>query len=422
MNAQEIFRYIDKIHTRIGFAERIGMLEENWKLFDELYELAATVEPYDKYRDGEDRMFWIHAPRGTYEEFAETFQLHFTETTIEDYFAGKKGVLNVERMKSQWPVMFPDETCWFKLYLAKHCDVRGLHMEGDWLVDTRDRYKERMDMEPLLQWMIDEVKECIEMIKEGTYGKFLEENLPYKHRSGIVDSQIFWKYVPEDRDHTLRGVDPKEWDEFLAWLDEDELSRGWTEMCAGDYFKACDLLYDELGLKEKFPIIISDNPTPRDFYIVYSDGRDMGPDGKHLREIDEDSAEVFARWVEKGALEEHAWEICLTPLLILRPEKMKDKYFLSLYEHHLSEYGSIIHLQLALLRAGFPIRKTQWIADRLMQNQKFGIQPLGDEFAWRYTYENKIELEDYRNLPELPSDELIQAIEWIPLGEWKMKN
>ena len=101
MNAQEIFRYIDKIHTRIGFAERIGMLEENWKLFDELYELAATVEPYDKYRDGEDRMFWIRAPRGTYEEFAETFQSHFTETTIEDYFAGRKGVLNVKRMKSQ---------------------------------------------------------------------------------------------------------------------------------------------------------------------------------------------------------------------------------------------------------------------------------------------------------------------------------
>jgi len=43
-----------------------------------------------------------------------------------------------------------------------------------------------------VQWLIDGVKECIEMLKAGTYNDFIKENLPPEHRTGKILRKHYW--------------------------------------------------------------------------------------------------------------------------------------------------------------------------------------------------------------------------------------
>ena len=85
-------------------------------------------------------------------------------------------------LKEHWSVLFPDDLAWFSLELIDSGTNKGILLGGRWLVDTSMDICDRTDMQSLLEWMIESLKKCVEMISEGIYTKYVEKNLPYRHR------------------------------------------------------------------------------------------------------------------------------------------------------------------------------------------------------------------------------------------------
>lgn len=418
ISAQTVYAYIHKI-TVSGLSRDVGMLDENKELFDTIFELAQAIEPCDKYRNGQDRKFWVRIEKGTFEEFSETFKSHFTMTSFEDYLSGKEGVTDYKKMEENWPIMFPEDYCWINVYLSEYMEHRGLSLENKLIIDSREEFFDRkIDMAPLLQWIIEAEKDCIRMIEEGVYEKYLDDNLPYKHRAGLVSQQTYWKYVPEDKENTLRDIDAKEMAEFLAWDDKDAYVNGTPEMTSGDYFRACDFLYDLMGTREKY----RRNPeaTPKECYEMYSDGRDYGKDGVRLRDLDENSPEAFEEWLDSGFYEHHTWEFCCDPLVQLTPVREGRFFYFALSFHYMGrgEYGKLIHLELAMRHKGLPVRKSSRIVKKILGQQTLFISPHGDYFD---TYHNGVRFDETRILPEIYDKKLLEEIQWFPVGEWRLK-
>ncbi len=408
LNAFGVYDYIDKINSS-GFGADFGMSEENAPLLQRIYDLAKEVVPYDQYRNGTDRAFWLSAPKGTYEEYSVVFKSRFTKSYDLTHW-----YLDKEAMERQWPVMFPRETCWFRLYLAEHEGNRGLSINKHRLIDTTKTIHEKMDMAPLLEWILSEEENAVRMIEDGTYLDYLNENLPYQHRSGVVVQEVFWKYVPQTQEWILENLDMAEFEEFKSWDASKDI--GLKAMTTGDYFRCCDILYELLGLKDKFPLK-DKNPSPKYCYKAYSDGRDSGSNCIRFRDLDQESPEEFERWVDAGMYEDHVWEFCQVPLMFLIPKKIKGSwfYYLNIYRLSQGEYGQLIHLELELRKRGFPVLKSLELEKKVLGKQLIKIIPHGDEWDWRYAEKNGIKTEDSDFLPSDAPEELIRKIEWFPL-------
>ncbi len=445
MNAQEIIKIILKIN-RFGFGQRdFGMIPENRKLVDMIFDLAKQIEPCDKYRNGIDRKLWLWANKGSFEDFADTFRSHFTSFSLEDLddsieprgplsFSVNKEKLksretvDYEKMKKAWPEYFPDDTVWFMLYLAEHDGNRGIFIGGLFgsrlIIDTAENLQIKMDMSPLLEWIIDSEKKCIEMIRQGTYSSFIAENLPFEHRSGVTKLSTYWKYVPEDRERLFGDIDPAELDQFLAW-DENE-DTGWKKMTADDYFRLCDQLYDLLGLKEKFPVERengSDKPfTPKEYFTFYS-GAIHYHTVEYLLNLKEDSAKAFKDFVRGGFPDAHKWEACLMDRISLRPVIMSGKFYIDIYfDHKVDNYPLLIHLLLGLREKGYPMLKQTDIEEHMSGDRLIRIDPHGDDFDWRYEDSAGFYTEESRSLPAGRREGLIKEIQWFPTGEWSMAD
>ncbi len=66
-----------------------------------------------------------------------------------------------------------------------------------------------------VQWMVDGVKECIEMLKAGTYNDFIRGNLPPQHRTGTILRKDFWDVWPEARAEFFENISSEDVSEFI---------------------------------------------------------------------------------------------------------------------------------------------------------------------------------------------------------------
>lgn len=432
MNAQEVIAFLKKIdgyrghaHTKSNgdiFIPRISILPENKPLFEEMFELAKVIEPSDWYRGGNNHSFWIWTDKGSFEEFVQNYKGRFTYTTLDKYFNGEEGELDVEEMKAGWPLYFPEDCVWFKIYLAEHEGNRGLYIDRQryFSTDTLDIFCDEIDVSPLFKWIIEEERKVIKMIEEGTYTDFIEKNLSYHHRSGYTDMATYWKYVPEHRERLFGKIDPVEFDEFLAW---DSLKDcGWEQMSSNDYFEICNGLYDLLGLKDEYPVHRNDNEpmTAKDYYVAYSG---MYDSVKSFLDLEENSYDEFKHFVEEGQTEHHTWEVCLTPNIHLYPQVINDRFFIELcFDHKVDDYDKLIHLCLEMRKKGFPIAKPKKIEERMDNKRLIRINPSKTNFDSRYERGQKLRLNEVGYLPEGKQEEFVKEIHWFPVGEWKMET
>ncbi len=412
MNAQLIYKLLDQIN-KYGTRIESDMVSENLKLIGEIYALAGAVVPCDAYRNGNDRKFWLSADRGSFDGFVET------------YYSGEKSrnETDIEKMKKEWSILFPEEKVWFCLYLASYKGDRGIWLDNRCIYSTikKEYYlewaEETVDASPLLIWIIQEIKNCLDMIKAGTYNDYICDNLPYKHRSGIVKMNTYWKYIPKDKERLFSGIDEKELEEFLDWKQDE--TPGFKSMSVKDYLKACDSLYDLLGIKEKYPIRESDNSF-RAEYRAYAANYNSAD--KFLS-LDEESPDAFDKFVSSDKnYDHHIWEVCLAPRVHLYPQKEKGEYYLYLESYHNEEYSFIIHLVLEMKKMGYPMIKPQFIEEKQSGEELIRIIPYGDNFDSRYAFHHGISTTDRRMLPRKYSEELIKKIEWFPITtRWEMK-
>ena len=56
---------------------------------------------------------------------------------------------------------------------------------------AENRQDSPMEISEFVYWLIDGVKDCIDMLKAGTYNEFVRENLPPQHRTGTICRKDF---------------------------------------------------------------------------------------------------------------------------------------------------------------------------------------------------------------------------------------
>ncbi len=418
MNAQNIISELDKIHPH-GWGVELKMKDENKSIVEEIFDLAREVEPTRITRLDNVWEFWLWTDKGSYEEYSETYKSKFTFTSIEKYFKGEKGYVDYEKMKEQWPILFPEDTVWFRLELYDRKDDHNklIHLDNRKIAYTGELGE--YDMGQILNWILEEERKCVDMIKKGIYSEYIESHFPLRCRSGVTKKSNYWKYVPEDKERIFGDIDPKELVELKEW-DKNE-GTGWKQMTSNDYFEFCNILYDLLDLKTKYPIK-KDSPdgtmSPKDYYMAYAANYDSS---KKFKELDGDSAEAFDKFVTENLTEDHTWEVCLVPNIHLYPRKNNENYFILMSFEH-AKYDLIVHLALEMRKRGVPVMKPSYILREMEGEELFEIVSADGKDNWRYFFENGIEVYEKRRIPEGVSEEIYNEIQWIPLYEWRCKT
>ncbi len=419
MNAQNIIKIINTINNT-GLNRKVSMLPENRELLDEIFRVAKRIEPYKKTSFDTTWNIWLWTEKGTYEEYADTFVSKFTYTTIEKYFAGEAGEVNNEEMKKQWSILFPEDAVWFNLGLRENEKNKMLTLDGKLIIYTGEEQEEHMDMDPLLRWILEAERKCVDMIYEGTYSKYISEKLPYRHRSGVMTMAAYWKYVPEDKEQIFGKIDPKEWEEFLSW-DRTE-DQGYSRMTSNDYFSFCNHLYDVLDLKSKYPMKRNGNDkepsSPKEYYLAYAANYCSV---KSFLELDGDSAEAFDNYVQNEFWEDHTWEVSQVPDIYLYPEKIDGMYYIAVsFDHKVDDYELMIHLALELRKKGVPVIKPEYIHKKMLGDYQTAILPYGTKYDSEYEEKNDIETVENRRIPFEKINEMKGEVRWYPTPQWKL--
>lgn len=195
--------------------------EETSKLLDELFSLVKTIAPYHK---NGSRELWFRVERGTPEDYGDINE------AIE-----YGDVKNEEKFYKNWEWEFPKEIKWyhFRAFEAKDLKYRAVFLGHRMVIcesDREDSIPIRYDISEFVQWLVDSVKECIAMLKNGTYNDFVRENLPREHRTGTILRKHFWAVLPECRKEFFRDISKEDMDEICCFAYAQKNESGLTPL------------------------------------------------------------------------------------------------------------------------------------------------------------------------------------------------
>ena len=291
--------------------------------------------------------------------------------------------------------------------------------------DTAHHYryaKGEMNIDPLLDWITEEVQKSVKLLEQGHYMEYVESHFPLRYREGSISRRNYWKYVPSDIKRSFGNLDLKVKKEFLKWVKEHQDDQPTVEnFTSGDYFRTSKIYYEIKGLIRED----ERNLTPRELYLRHSDGRC----GK-LTDLDIDSATEFADWLRNGSYEHHAFEIDYAHKW-LRPCEKDGKIDFSLTYYLDEENAELIADVMKMVNRGVPMgaRHFTYLAKEISGCGKYNIvPPCYDSKRWLSheellkRIEKKEPLSENRRLPYDAPEELVDKIKWKPLPKVEMKK
>lgn len=375
--------------------------DKSYKLIDEIFELLEKFAPVNK--DGV-RELWLTSERGSIKDF-------------DDYEEMKSwgDVDNYDEFIELWLQSFPDEIQWYHMaaYHNKEIDYKTIYIDHSQVieVDGRKAHKSlESNIEEYTTWMLDAVKSCYEQVKEGTYNKRINNELPPEYRTGTIVRKAFCDIFPEYRKEFLKNISKERIDEFIKAVsnqpEPEEMPRI-QEFTANDFYKCCALGYKANNYK-------CTDLTPKEQYYIHADGRDSG-----LKNIDGDSVEAFIDWChnhESG----HPWEVCMggnSTHIDLYAHHDEKGFYLAVSGKSESRCVEAVNLYLAIRDAGYPIYifDSKELTERFLETEKIGIVPKGIFPRYcdsLFPNENVI---DFMNLPFEERDKVVNACKWQPL-------
>lgn len=360
---------------------------------------------------------WLEAERGQLEDYGD----------FEDWQAGDE-TLTREQFVAEWKSYYPADTKYFfKLTTVEYKEYRSLFLNGNLIVAVEpDQDGWTYDISDFLTWVLESVRKVVCMVKDGAYIPYLEENLPYRYRTGVMPLTKFWKLYPKEKECHYSRISVEECLEFdrLVAESEDPPLKRIKEMTVNKYLDFCMLGYRANKL-EGF-----NKKTPLEMYKRYADNRNGG-----LLTIDRDSSDAFDRWyelpdTEKWKIENpsHSWEVIQgssRTRVHLYVCKNDNGYYLSLSvnEYCCPDYAALFYL--ALKKNGIPVEMMNGraISDYLCGRCKVAFVPVYyrvSDFA--YTGMVDPAIMHFVNLPEEKTDEAIKKAEWYPLIDLELKK
>ena len=168
--------------------------EKSFALLLEIQKTLAVFEPID---DDEARKIWLEIPRGTAAEWKAFDDEHSwyhrdEEDNLSEY---------QEAMDSE----FPYEKEWFFLVTSTYREYTFLKIsdrDHRYVILTNRTFHENAQpqdmcwfLEPLLQLVKDKVATIEKDV--DAYNRYIEENLPYRQRSGLIKSKDLNRIIPQ---------------------------------------------------------------------------------------------------------------------------------------------------------------------------------------------------------------------------------
>ena len=376
--------------------------DQSERLLDELFVLLEQVSPTT---ENGGRSFWLRAERGPIEDFGDVDE-EIADGTYE----------TEEEFVQDWKCWFPDEIKWYECTAieSKSDGFRAVWVKHK-LVIVQDRRKEQTafptEISEFVQWLVDGVKECIEMLKAGSYNDFVRENLPPQHRVGVISHSDYWTVWPELRTDFFKDISAEDTAEFIQRASAQKedfyaVEGRLPSMTANEFFQFCAMGYaanDYYGLEQ----------TPQEQYLIHSDGRDEG-----LCEIDPDSPEAYEQWRQDCShFGGHPWEVCRggnSTHIHLQPIHDEQGYFLALAGDAEGRTIETVKFYLALTRAGIPVYldEAHALANRLAGTELIGIVPEGIIPRYCQSYFPNEHIINFMNLPYEDRESFLPFCHW----------
>ena len=177
---------------------------ENDRCVDEqsfalLLEIQKTLSVFEPIEDDEARKIWLEIPRGTAEEWkAFDDERRGYSDDEDDDLASYQEALDDE---------YPRETQWLFLVTSTYRENTFLKIsdrDHRYVVFTNRALDEEaypMDMTWLFEPLLKLVQERVTQIAKDpeAYNRYIEENLPYRQRSGKIKSKDLNRIIPEGK-------------------------------------------------------------------------------------------------------------------------------------------------------------------------------------------------------------------------------
>ncbi|MBW3093162.1 hypothetical protein KIH79_09575 [Bifidobacterium sp. 82T10] len=163
----------------------------------------------------------------------------------------------------------------------------------------------------LVHWLVHGAEACVRLCARNEYNGMLRRRLPFDMRTGRIPRRDWWEIFPEYREYALRMISSDEISRFerlFAGADRcpsavADGGRRLPSMTARAYVEACAAGYQGIGLRAP-----GTGGSPFDWYGSYAN-----PQGRALRDMDEDSPSAFEALLLEAGERAHEWEVRSAP-------------------------------------------------------------------------------------------------------------
>lgn len=182
------------------------------KSYELLLEIQRTLSVFEPVDDDEARKIWLEIPRGTVDEYLSFIEARYGFSENEDEDESRTSYQNSFKEE------FPYEKKWYYLVTSTYRENTYLHIsdrDHNYVIfSNRNDYKRTFDadIEWFMSLLLNLVRARVSAITKDTnaYNQYIENNLPYRQRSGTIKSKELnriipeWKLQVEDKEYCIR--------------------------------------------------------------------------------------------------------------------------------------------------------------------------------------------------------------------------
>lgn len=363
----------------------------------ELFKLLEQISPVSD--SGEDiKILYFTAEKGTIENYRD----------YEDAKAFGE-VSTYEEFENMFNEEYPEDTYWYKIVTNKYKNYYSVFINTENIIyaniDEETCQFENQQLQELIDFLIQKVQESINKLKDNTYNEYINTNLPYKNRFGVIKRSDYWHLYPETKNQLLEELSHEDIEYFIKNANDNPKERI-KEMTSGKYFESVRLAYQsnnyDLG-----------DLSDKELYLKYADGRDGG-----LSQIDLTSSSEFNDWFNnRDNFGSHPYEIIRghsfsrVNLYIGHDDK---GYYLSLDGTKILRKIEIVKIYIALTKNNIPVKiyNADTVKESLKGNDYLGIVPNEITPIYCEGYFKKYKPVEFIHLQD---DRMLKYIKWEDL-------
>lgn len=376
---------------------------------DKFFDLLKQITPIS---ENGCRELWFCVDRGSIDKFGDYYEL-LDCGEVENY----------QEFEKLWIDNYPDEKKWFRVEALYdetiNYKVVVVNYDTVIVVDPRIEKGYEHDISEFTQWLCDETENCIKLMKDGSYMKFIRENVPVTHRTGTILQKHLWELCHEDKEEFFDGLSDEDVVDFITFAnkqpkDKHNPSARLDKMSASDFFNFCSMGYNAMGYDVN-------GLSPKEQYKKFADGRDDG-----LLDIEDASPEAFESWLNRKEFSTgHPWEVCRggnSTHISLYVHNDEKGYYLYLSGDSYGRSNETIKFYLALCRAGLPVwlHEAETLVQRVLGTEKVGVVPQGVFPKYRSGDFPNEKVISFMNLPYEDTELVAEKCVWQDIREVKL--